>query len=82
MAAPPAEPIPLTLLKPGQKAQVDQVVGLSDLVHRLHEMGLRRGADVEMVRPGSPCIIRIDGSKLGLRSDDLTGVLVRVGASA
>lgn len=74
-----AELIPLTLLRPGQQARVDQVIGGGALVHRLQEMGLRGGVDVEMVRSGSPCIIRLDGHKLGVRSDELGGVLVRLG---
>ena len=78
-ATPPRETelIPLTLLRPGQAARVDQVLGSGDLVHRLREMGLRRGAEIEMIRPGSPCIIRLDGHRLGIRSDELAGILVR-----
>lgn len=72
-----AELIPLTLLRPGQLGKVDQVIGGGALVHRLREMGLRGGASVEMIRAGSPCIIRLDGHTLGVRSDELAGVLVR-----
>ena len=71
------ELIPLTLLRPGQSGMVDQVLGTGDLVHRLREMGLRRGAMVEMIRPGSPCMIRLDGHTLGIRSAELSGILVR-----
>ena len=77
-----AELIPLMLLRPGQSARVGQVLGIGDVVHRLREMGLRDGAEVEMVRNGSPCIIRLDGQKLGVRSDELAGVLVNAGAGA
>jgi hypothetical protein len=35
-----------------------------------------------MIRPGSPCIIGLDGQRLGFRGDDLARVLVRVGAHA
>lgn len=75
----PTELIPLTLLRPGQAGQVDQILGAGDVVHRLREMGLRDGSTVEMLRTGSPCIVRLDGQKLGLRSDELAGVLVRAG---
>jgi hypothetical protein len=37
---------------------------------------------VQMVRPGSPCIIRLDGQKLCVRSDEMAGVLVRTGVVA
>ncbi len=71
-----AELIPLALLRAGQTARVGQVFGPVDLVHRLREMGLRDGAEVEMVRPGSPCLIRVGGQKLGFRGDEVTRVLV------
>ena len=78
----PIEPelIPLTMLGDGRSARVDQVLGRGDLVHRLCEMGLRGGAEVEMVCRGCSCIIRLGGQKLGLRSDELSCVMVRVGA--
>jgi Fe2+ transport system protein FeoA len=52
------------------------------MVHRLREMGLCDGAPVQMIRPGSPCIIRLRGQRLGFRSDDLACVMVRVSAAA
>ncbi len=72
--------IPLSLLTPGQSAHVGQINGRPDAVHRLEELGLRGGATVEMVRSGSPCIIRLAGNKLCFRTDDLLHVLVRRGA--
>ncbi len=71
--------IPLNLLAPGDCGQVDLVTGSPDEVHRLEELGLRGGAMIEMVRSGSPCIIRLAGQKLCLRSDDLLSILVRCG---
>jgi Fe2+ transport system protein FeoA len=68
--------VPLQLLDAGQVAAVTDVVGQRDAVHRLHELGLRRGAEVEMIQPGSPCIVRLEGHRLCLRSDDLLNVLV------
>ncbi len=71
------DPIPLSLLAPGQCAEVDQVTGHPDHVHRLEELGLRSGAAIEIVQRGSPCIIRLSGQKLCLRADELFNVLVR-----
>ena len=73
--------VPLTYLRNGQSAIVGQVLGRTDLVHRLEEMGLRGGATVEMVQTGTPCIIRLGGHKLCFRADEATAVLVAVGAS-
>jgi len=69
-------PVPLQMLDAGQIAAVTDVIGQRDTVHRLHELGLRRGAEVEMIQPGSPCIVRLEGHRLCLRSDELLNVLV------
>jgi Fe2+ transport system protein FeoA len=68
--------VPLTLLASGQTAHVGQIVGRADQVHRLEELGLRGGATIEMLQPGSPCIIRLGAHKLCFRGDELTRVLV------
>jgi ferrous iron transport protein A len=73
--------IPLHLLSAGQLARVDQLVGQAEAVHRLEEMGLRAGVVVEMVQPGSPCIIKLAGHKLAFRSAEAGNVLVRPGAA-
>lgn len=76
------ELIPMTLLAAGELAQVGCVVGQPEQVHRLEEMGLRGGVELEMVRPGNPCIIRLGGSKLCFRAEDgLLHVLVRTGVA-
>ena len=69
--------IPLNLLRRGQSADVGRIDGQPDHVHRLSEMGFRGGSRVEMFRPGNPCIVRIGGNKVCIRSDDLLRVLVR-----
>lgn len=76
------EMIPLSLLRAGQSGRVGEILGNVELVHRLREMGLCSGATVCMIRPGSPCIIGLDGHRLGFRCDDLARVLVRVPAMA
>jgi len=76
------ELIPLHSLFAGQTALVEEVVGNSDEVQRLHEIGLRQGAPVEMIQPGTPCVIRLGGNKLCFRHDDLMSVMVRAGVVA
>jgi len=70
--------IPLALLPKGRRACVSRISGQADHVHRLEEFGLRGGARIEMFRPGNPCIIRMAGNKVCLRSDDLLQVMVRL----
>ena len=71
------ELIPLRSLSAGQRGEVGQIVGDPQQVHRLEEIGLREGTTVEMVRPGSPCIIRMSGHKLCFRHNHGLNVLVR-----
>jgi len=78
----PGKSIPLNLLRAGQSARVDNVFGQPDHVHRLMEFGLHGGTRVEMFRPGNPCIIRVAGGKVCLRSDDMLRVMVKPAAKA
>lgn len=73
------EPIPLARLPRGAVSRVVHVRGVPDHVHRLEEMGLHAGVEIEMVRPGPACIVRSGGVKLGLREDDRLRVFVEPG---
>jgi ferrous iron transport protein A len=59
--------LPLNLLKPSEAAQIAELQGDADQVHRLAEMGLRVGQAIRMVRPGTPCLIALDGKRLSIR---------------
>jgi Fe2+ transport system protein FeoA len=72
------EGVPLRSLRAGQSGRVARLTGNDDLVHRLRELGLRVGARIQMIQPGNPCIIRLDGQKFGFRSDGAARVLVRL----
>ena len=69
------------MLQPGEIALVDEVCGQPAEILRLQELGLRIGQTVEMVQPGSPCIVRIGGHKLCFRQGEVCSVLVRVGVN-
>ena len=68
--------IPLHRLVAGQSARVARILGPVDDVHRLEEFGLRGGTRIVMVRSGSPCILRVAGSKVCLRTDERLLILV------
>jgi len=68
--------IPLHLMQPGERGRVVSVTGTAELVHRLHEIGLRDGRQIEMVQRGSPCIVRLDGHAICFRADETMSVLV------
>ena len=74
--------VPLSYLRAGEAGCICGVLGTCDVVHRLREMGLYDGAQIQMVRPGSPCIIRLHGQRLGFRMDDCACVMVRMAALA
>ena len=76
------EYLPLAALRPGQLAVVRHVTGPTEQVRRLEELGLRAGTRVEMVRGGSPCIVRIGQHKLCLRNGELLSVLVELRMTA
>lgn len=68
--------LPIDQLRPQEQAQVVDVVGDDDEVHRLSEMGLRSGSHIRMIRPGSPCLLAIDGKRLSIRVRSSTDILV------
>jgi len=69
--------VPLDCLQAGQAANVGRIDGRPDYVHRLEEFGLRTGIQIEMFRPGNPCIIRMAANKVCLRADGLLNILVK-----
>lgn len=68
--------VPLELLSAGEWAEIGEVSGDAACVARLGELGLRPGARVQMIQPGSPCLVRLDGVRLALRSEAADHVLV------
>jgi ferrous iron transport protein A len=71
------ELLPVSALRPGQVAEVGELIGSRAQVRRLQELGFRAGALLQMIRCGSPCILRVDGSTLCYREDESLRVLVR-----
>jgi Fe2+ transport system protein FeoA len=63
----------LNRMEIGQRGRVTQLAARSDVHHRLMEMGLIRGATVELVRLaplGDPMDIKVRGYHLSLRKED------------
>jgi len=73
----PRELLPLDMLRPGECADVADVGGDQAWVCRMAELGLQPGCRVQMLQDGTPCLLRVAGCKLCLRSDDSAQILVR-----
>ncbi len=71
--------IPLTQLRRGQRATVECAAldGLPD-DHRclLSAMGLGDSCQLRVCRPGAPCIVQVDGTRLGISHDVAAQILV------
>jgi Fe2+ transport system protein FeoA len=71
--------IPLTQLRRGQRATVECAAldGLPD-DHRclLSAMGLGDSCELRVCRPGAPCIVQVDGTRLGIAQDVAERILV------
>lgn len=68
--------VPLDMLRSNEQAQVVELTGNQQQVHRLAEMGLRVGCMIRMVRPGSPCVLSLGGKRLSLRLSPDTDIFV------
>jgi ferrous iron transport protein A len=64
-------------LRRGEVAEISRLLGSPEQVRRLEELGLRVGVHLEIVRGGSPCIVRVAGTTLCFRHDELLRVLVK-----
>ncbi len=66
-------------LRSMQAGEIGLITALRDSspsVRRLGEFGLIRGATVEMIRAGAPCIVRVDHTRLSLGAALQEGVLI------
>lgn len=76
------DPVPLQYLAAGDFGHVVEIVGCPEQVQRVREMGILDGTPVQMIRSGTPCIVRAGSQTICVRGGDLLNVLVRPGAPA
>ncbi len=69
--------LPLDVLKAGEWADVAEISGDPAWVGRLAELGVRQGCRLQVLQPGSPCLLQIAECKLCLRGGESTNILVR-----
>ena len=70
--------MPLDVLRSGEWADVAEVSPATRAwVGRLAELGIRQGCRLQVLQPGSPCLLQVADCKLCLRGDDGAQILVR-----
>ena len=69
--------LPLDMLRAGEWADVEEVSGEPAWVGRLAELGLRHGCRLQVLQPGSPCLLQVADCKLCLRGAESANILVR-----
>ena len=56
----------LLSLRKGEVVVIDRIGSTERSAKRLADMGFVRGAKLEMLRPGAPCLILVSGVCMGL----------------
>jgi ferrous iron transport protein A len=74
--------LPIEFLAPGAWADVTEVNGEPAWVCRMAELGVRSGCRLQVIRPGTPCLLNVGGCRLCLRTESCMQVLVRPVAAA
>jgi ferrous iron transport protein A len=69
--------VPLELLGRGEWADVADICGEPGWLGRMAALGLRVGSRVQVVQPGRPCLLQIDGCRLCVRGECELQILVR-----
>jgi ferrous iron transport protein A len=69
--------LPLDLVQTGEWAEVEEVHGETVWVSRMAELGVRAGSRLQVLRQGSPCVLRVGGARLSLRGHPGSQILVR-----
>jgi ferrous iron transport protein A len=69
--------LPLDMVAAGEWAEVAEVTGDPSWVGRLGELGLRLGCRLQVLQPGSPCLLQVADCKLCLRGSECSQILVR-----
>ncbi len=65
------ESISVHELEVGQRGQITHLVGRTESLVRLGEIGFRTGAPITMVRTGPACVVRLGVTKFCIRPADV-----------
>ena len=69
--------MPITLLKKGEKGRVREIQGNDDVRHRLQELGLVEGVEVEVIlSQGGKMILGFYGTRLAIADKVASRIIV------
>ena len=71
----------LSELKPGQRGRITKISAKGSVRRRILDMGVVRGADIEMERVapfGDPIEVKIKGYHLSLRKEEAANIYVEI----
>lgn len=74
--------VPIAAMRAGEYGQIVDIFGDSRLIAILGERGFRKGCRLEALEIGDPLLVKVDETRLSLRTDGQVEVLVQVGATA
>jgi Fe2+ transport system protein FeoA len=75
-----ATTIPLTSLEPGRRGRLVRIEGGHQVVHRLSELGLTPGVEIEVLRRngGGPLLLAVRDTRLAIGRGMADKVLVEI----
>jgi Fe2+ transport system protein FeoA len=65
------------MVSSGQAVEVVDLEGDPGWIGRVQELGIRIGASLRVLRPGSPCMLQVGDNRFCLRCSSGSCVLVR-----
>ena len=69
--------MPITLLKKGEKGRITAINGNDDIRHRMQELGLVEGVEVEVIlNHGGKMILGFYGTRLAVDADLASRIMV------
>ena len=74
--------VPASSMAQREYGQIRMMNGNEQATHRFAEMGIRPGAQIQLIRHGKPSMVAVDGRKFSMRAEDLDEILVQVSASS
>ena len=74
--------LPLTACRNGDSGVVTEIAGSCEITKRLSELGVHEGAQLSVLRAGTPMIVCSGNSRFCLRAEMAESILVSLGTTS